>query len=124
MSKQGNIYQAFGEFSKRDRNGEPPYDGSMEARFTALETRFDAILPTLMTKADGAEIRVEMQKIAGETHKWMIATVIGLFLGFGGIFLAMSTVLRPTTPSQPSQQAPIIINIPAQQPTPALPPAR
>lgn len=45
--------------------GEPPYDGSMEHRITALEARWDAILPTLATKADlaelGAELRAELR---------------------------------------------------------------
>ena len=75
------------------RSGKPPYDGAMDARLTAIET----LLPTLMTKTDGAELRVEMQKIAGETHKWMLATVIGLFLGFGGLFLAAKPNRRPSS---------------------------
>jgi hypothetical protein len=40
--------------------GEPPYDGNMEHRITALEAHWDAILPTLATKADLAELRAEM----------------------------------------------------------------
>ena len=101
------------------RSGKPPYDGAMDARLTAIET----LLPTLMTKTDGAELRVEMQKIAGETHKWMLATVIGLFLGFGGLFLAMSTALKPPAP-QATQQAPIIINVPGAQPAPPQAPTK
>lgn len=91
--------------------GEPP----MDARITKLETRFEAVLPTLMTKVDGAEIRADIQRGINETQKWMIATVIGLFVGFGGLFLAMSNALK----SPPSQQ-PIIINVPTQ--APAAPP--
>jgi hypothetical protein len=41
--------------------GEPPYDGGMEHRMTALETRFDTILPTLATKADVASLRTEIE---------------------------------------------------------------
>ena len=41
--------------------GEPPYDGNMEHRITALEARWDAILPTLATKSDLAELRAEMR---------------------------------------------------------------
>lgn len=40
--------------------GEPPYDGGMEHRMTALETRFDTILPTLTTKADLGLVRAEL----------------------------------------------------------------
>jgi hypothetical protein len=41
--------------------GEPPYDGGMEHRMTALETRFDTILPTLATKADMDSLRAEIE---------------------------------------------------------------
>lgn len=42
--------------------GEPPYDGTMEHRLTSLEARWDAIVPTLATKADVAELRAEMRE--------------------------------------------------------------
>jgi len=87
-------------------SGEPPHNGDMEHRITALETRLDTILPTLATKAD-------IQQATSETHKWMLGTVIGLFIGFGGLFFAMSNALKPIPSSTPMQQAPIIINVPA-----------
>jgi hypothetical protein len=84
--------------------GEPPDNElSTEHRMTALETRLDTILPTLATKAD-------IHQAVGETHKWMIATVIGLFLGFGGLFLAMSNALKPSPMLM--QPQPIIIQVP------------
>jgi hypothetical protein len=43
--------------------GEPPYDGGMEHRMTALETRFDTILPTLATKADVETLRVDIDTL-------------------------------------------------------------
>lgn len=101
--------------------GEPPAfdggggggdNGSMEARVTTLE----ATLPHLATRADIADVRGDIQRGISETHKWMIATVIGLFLGFGGLFLAMSNALKPAgTTVSASPPAPIVINIPAQQ---------
>lgn len=105
----------------------PPFDGppnggdnsGMEARLTALETRFDAVLPTLATRADVADVRVDIQRGINETHKWMIATVIGLFLGFGGLFLAMSNALKPVANSASASQPPIIINVPAPAPSKA-----
>jgi hypothetical protein len=99
-----------------DKGGEPPDDGDMENRLTALETRFDTILPTLATKTDIESVKTEIHKSTGETHKWMLATVIGLFLGFGGLFLAMSNALKPL-PTQ-LQAAPIIIQVPSQVPPP------
>lgn len=47
--------------------GEPPYDGEMEHRMTALETRFDTILPTLATKADVEAVRADVDKLAMST---------------------------------------------------------
>lgn len=80
-------------------------------RLTALEAKFDAVLPTLATRADIQSVKSEIHKASGETHRWMLATVIGLFLGFGGLFLAMSNTLKPVT--QPSPQAPVVIQLPA-----------
>jgi len=94
--------------------GGPPDNGDMtDARLTKLE----AIIPTLMTKADGESIKTDIHKNTIDIQRWMIATVIGLFLGFGGLFLAMSTALKPSPPGV-SSQLPIIINVPA---TPAAP---
>lgn len=91
-------------------------NGDMEARLIAIE----AVLPTLATKNDVAELRTDVHKLVGETHKWMLATVIGLFLGFGGLFLAMSNALKPApaATAQAPAQAPIIINVPAAPPVP------
>jgi len=68
------------------------------------------------------ELRADMHKNSIDIQRWMIATVIGLFLGFGGLFLAMSNALKqPTSVPQAalqSTQPPIIINVPAAQPAP------
>lgn len=106
-------------------------DGDMEKRLTILET----ILPTLATKVDIGEMRLaiesvrsetkqsvesvktEIHKGIAETHKWMIGTVIGLFIGFGGLFMAMSNALKPA-PQQAAQSPVTINNIPPQTQTP------
>lgn len=75
-------------------------------RLAAMEARWDAILPTLATKADIAEVRAEIHKGIVETQRWMIATIIGLFIGFGGLFLAMSNILRPVAIPWPAALAP------------------
>lgn len=96
----------------------PDDNDPMDARIASLE----AILPHLATKADISDVRGDIQRGIGETHKWMIGTVIGLFIGFGGLFLAMSNALKPPAPTQP---APIIINVPAPAPAPlAAPPGK
>jgi len=75
----------------------------MDVRLVQVE----AILPTLATKSDLAELRVEvnhqmgelrleMQKMETSMHKmdasivrWTLATVIALSLGFSGLFFTM-----------------------------------
>jgi hypothetical protein len=83
--------------SAHDTDSGGDYDADMDHRMTMLEAKWDAVLPTLATKSDVAELRVEIQKGVNETHRWMIATVIGLFIGFAGLFLAMSNTLKPQT---------------------------
>ena len=96
----------------------------MEARLQALETT----LPTLATKADLAELRGELRSWLAEVRadiaesradgqRWIVATVIGLFIGFGGLFMAMSNALKPVTAT--AAQQPIIINVPAAAAAPA-----
>jgi hypothetical protein len=88
--------------------------GQTATRVSVLETRFDAILATLATKSDVAEVRADMSEVQADIHRWMLATVVGLFLGFGGLFLAMSNALRPmaATPAA-ANMAPIVITVPA-----------
>ncbi|HEX8610033.1 MAG TPA: hypothetical protein VF800_01945 [Telluria sp.] len=99
--------------------GGPPYDGGMDRRLTVLETRFDTILPTLATKADladlrldmekmrsellgkidalGSELRGEMMKLRNEVHSilmkammWFGALAITVIFSFAGVFIHFS----------------------------------
>lgn len=95
-------------------------DGLRQATKADLEglrqaTKADLTEMRLSAQADASALRADMHKNSVDIQRWMIATVIGLFLGFGGLFLAMSNALKPSAPTvaQPSQQAPIIINVPA-----------
>lgn len=113
---------AMDRIKRFDGGGGGGYDGNMENRLTVLET----LLPTLATKADIGDaktaiesVKAEIHKASGDTHKWMIATVIGLFLGFGGLFLAMSNALKPAPHAPVAQQSPVIINIPPPQAAPS-----
>ena len=93
--------------------GSGGYDGNMEHRITALETRLDTILPTLATKADIHEVRSEIHEAKADLVKWIVGTAIGLAVA--GITV-MTFVLNNATQKQPPvQQPPIIINIPAEQ---------
>jgi chemotaxis regulatin CheY-phosphate phosphatase CheZ len=120
--------------------GEPPYDGNMEHRITALEARWDAILPTLATKADVAELRAEMrdglhqnamatselriemrqgfadvdtkmQKLSADNKSWMLATVLTIIGTMLAAILGISQIYKAAPPP-----VPIIITIPAALP--------
>ncbi|RZT09317.1 hypothetical protein SAMN05216319_2258 [Duganella sp. CF402] len=79
-------------------------------RQIALEARFDAIVPTLATKADVEALRADI-------HKWMVGSMIGLFIGFGGLAAALAQLIKPPQPA-----APVVVQAqPASQPAQALP---
>ncbi|WP_343732423.1 hypothetical protein [Duganella sp.] len=79
-------------------------------RQIALEARFDTILPTLATKADIEALRADI-------HKWMVGSMIGLFIGFGGLAAALGQLLKPPLPA-----APVAVQAqPIPQPAPAPP---
>ena len=89
------------------KSGGPPYDGDMEHRVTALETRLDTILPTLATKADIGELRAEFKGWTLTTALTIVGTMLAGFIGIASLIAKQ--------PSAPSSQ-PIIINVPAAQP--------
>lgn len=99
-----------------DSGGGPPHDGGMESRVAKLE----AIIPTLATKADVAELRTDIERGQKENRTWMLATVIALFLGVLAVGNFIANGLRSGHGAPAAQPAPIIIQIPAQ-PTPPEP---
>ncbi|WP_198157105.1 hypothetical protein [Aquincola tertiaricarbonis] len=92
----------------------------MEARLSEVEkaiVRIDASLGGLATKAD-------VMEASQGTQRWMIATVVGMMIGFGGLFLAMSNALKQVAPAvspQPPTAPPIIINVPSAATPPVAP---
>lgn len=61
------------------------------------------------TVADAkGSISSDIHKGIVETQRWMVATVIGMMVGFGGLFLAISTALKPAPAGSP-----IVVTIPA-----------
>lgn len=87
----------------------------MDNEVSALKAHIDAIVPTLATKADIEILRAEMHKMSAEGYRWMVASMIGMFLGFGGLYFAANNATR----SQPS--APVVVQAPPAQ---ALQPAQ
>ena len=77
----------------------------MDERLAALEAHFNAILPTLATKADIEALRADMYRMSTDTHRWMLASMIGMFLGFGGLYFAASRDLRSPPAPAPAPQA-------------------
>lgn len=91
------------------------YDGDMDT--TAFATKADLAELRGEVRSGFAELRTDFAEGKIDIQRWMLGTVIGLFVGFGGLFLAMSNALKP--PAAPTAQQPIIINVPA--PAPAAP---
>ncbi len=112
-------------------SGDPPHNEDMEHRVNKLEET----VAGLPTKADLAELRAgfaelradvktgisglqaEMHKNSIDVYRWMLGTVVGLFLGFGGLFLAMSNGLKQSAAPTP-QASPVFITVPTP-PAPA-----
>jgi hypothetical protein len=69
------------------------YERMSDRWLTILETRFDTILPMLVTKADLAELKAELKaEIRAEsarTVKWITTMFITMSIGFGGMSLTM-----------------------------------
>ncbi|MBH1548787.1 hypothetical protein I5U02_02240 [Stenotrophomonas maltophilia] len=90
----------------------------MDSRLSKLEV----IVPTLATKSDVEGVRADLHKMDASITRWMIATVIALFLGFAGLFFTMSNTIngaleraaKPTTLPGTASPAPpaIIIQMP------------
>lgn len=110
-----------------DNGGEPPDDGGMEHRITALETRLDAVLPTLATKADVGDIRTDMHKMNAEIKTWTLATMITIIGTMLAAIFGISQIYKGSLPVVPVAQpapVPIIITIPTPAAAPAAPPTR
>ena len=61
-------------------------------RLEVLSLKTDMMLKIERTAADQ---KLEFQKIASDMRNWLFATVIGLFVGFGGLFVGMARILKP-----------------------------
>lgn len=105
-------------------------DGDMDARLSALETKWETVVPTLATKADLAEVKAEVHRGFADVQKGfsdMVKWIVGVgFVGMAAFITIMTFVLNNATPKTPptGQQAPIIIQVPSPTPAPTAPPAK
>jgi hypothetical protein len=90
----------------------------MDSEVAALKAHIDAIVPTLATKADIEILRAEMHKMSADGYRWMVASMIGMFIGFGGLYFAASRT-QDARPAAAQPQPPVVIYLP--QPFPATP---
>lgn len=93
--------------------GPPPHDDDMEKRVADLE----ALVPTLATKLDLADLRAEMHKGFNEQIKWIVGTGLAGIVFFTTI---MTFVLNNAVPkAQPAvTPAPVTIQAPQAPPAP------
>lgn len=116
--------------------GEPPDNGSMEARMAKLEELVKG-LPTksdfselrselradyAVMRADTAKSQADMHKAIADNHRWTHAALVGFatlaLAGIVGVMIAIWNIGKPTAPA--AQQAPYVIMVPqpaAQAPT-------
>ena len=89
------------------------YAGSMDADISTRLTHIEAILPTLATKAD-------MEALRADVARWTLATVIGLFIGFSGLFVAMGNLyMKPQTAPAAAPLPVVQLIAPAERLAPA-----
>ena len=100
--------------------GGPPYDADMDRRLTVLETRFDTIIPTLLTKEEFygamADLRVEMHEIFNSCIKWMIGMILTVILSIVGTGVTLSNLIRSIHMPTPTVSATAIASAPAAPP--------
>ena len=103
-------------------------DDDMEKRLTMVEHAIARIDATLEFMREHMATKADVEAGVNSTQRWMIATVLGLFIGFGGMFFGMANFLKPspapaTAAAAAAQMPPIIINVPGAQATPPAPSA-
>ena len=106
----------------------------MEARLSEVEKAVVGINKTLdfmrenmATKADVQAVKTDIEAATNGTQRWMIATVLGLFIGFGGMFFGMANFLKsgpaPAAAAAPAAAPTIVVNVPPQAAAPVAPAA-
>jgi len=77
----------------------------IENEFIEFKARVEAILPTLATKTD-------LEAMRAEFTRWMLATVVGLFLSFSGLLVALTRTPTPEPPARFTVCQPCLLHTP------------
>ncbi len=98
--------------------GEPPDEGGTEGRLRALERNVAVIKANIVTKADVAELRADINKAILECSRWNHTSVVAMFgafvLGVIGLLVAIWNVDKPQAPATVTHgSAPVVIQVPA-----------
>lgn len=81
---------------------------------TALETRFDTILPTLATKSDVEGLRADLHKMSADIKAWTFATIITIIGTMAAAVFGVSQIYKGAIPIVPAAQpAPIVVIVPS-----------
>lgn len=74
---------------------------SMVTKADVAELRVDVLTNTESAKTAVADMRADMHKMDASIKTWMIGTVIGMMVGFGGLFLSTNKSPVPSAQTQP-----------------------
>ncbi|TNC78296.1 hypothetical protein FHI69_03110 [Janthinobacterium lividum] len=58
------------------------------------------------TESAASTFKIDVQKNTTDITRWMIITVVGLFIGFAGLFFTMSNFLKPSASASTANHAP------------------
>lgn len=91
---------------------------SVRAEIAGLRNEMTAEFGSVRTEIESVRTQVQSLRIvilesAVATQRWMLATIIGLFIGFGGLALGMGNFLKsaiPVVQSQSAAQPPPIVS--------------
>jgi len=74
-----------------------PQSEPVATRLAVMETRWEEVIPTLATNAAlneaVAQLRTDMHKMEATITRWMLGVLIGMFVGFAGMFFAQQRSL-------------------------------